>query len=103
MKLSYPMMLALQCKADMGLKPSSEYRFHDKRRWRFDLAFPVVKFAVEVEGGIWITGRHSRGAGMEKDMEKYAEALIAGWRVLRVSPKQVKDGTALAWVKRALA
>jgi hypothetical protein len=53
-----------------------------------------------VEGGAWSGGRHTRGAGFEKDLEKYAEALILGWRVLRVTPKQIADGSALTLVDR---
>jgi hypothetical protein len=35
-------------------------------------------------------------------MEKYSEAAIRGWRVLRCTPQQVADGTALSLVERAL-
>jgi very-short-patch-repair endonuclease len=90
-----------QCVA-IGLPtPTPEYRFHPTRRWRFDFAWPHHKLALEVEGGVFIRGRHSRGAGMVKDMEKYGEAAILGWRVLRVTPKQVRDGSALTLVERA--
>lgn len=83
-------------------EPTLEHRFHGERKWRFDLCWPPEKLALEVEGGIWVAGRHSRGKGMEADMEKYAEATILGWSVLRASVGQVKDGTAVEWVKRAL-
>ena len=80
-----------------------EHRFHPTRKWRFDLAHPGVGLAVEVEGGIWSGGRHSRGAGFSSDCEKYAEALIAGWWVLRVTTDQVRNGQALSWIERAMA
>lgn len=57
---------------------------------------------MEQEGGVFIRGRHSRGVGMVKDMEKYGEAAVLGWRVLRVTPQQVADGSALTLVERAL-
>lgn len=79
-----------------------EYVFAKPRRWRFDFAWPKRFLAVEVEGGIWIAGRHTRGGGFEKDNEKYAEAAILGWRILRVSPGQVKSGQAVDWIVRAL-
>jgi hypothetical protein len=34
---------------------------------------------------------------------KYAEAAARGWTVLRVSPRQIRKGEALDWVKRCLA
>ena len=58
--------------------------------------------AVEVEGlGAGGTaGRHQRIGGFMGDLEKYAEAWAAGWRVLRVSTKHVKSGEALAWIEK---
>lgn len=84
--------------------PTAEHRFHGTRRWRFDWAFPETRLAVEVEGGVFLTGggRHSRGAGFRNDTEKYAEALILGWRVLRVLPEQIANGQALTWCDRIL-
>lgn len=78
-----------------------EYRFAPPRRWRFDLALPLVMWAVEVDGGAF-TGGHSRGAAYEKECEKFNEATLLGWRVLRVTPKMVKQGSALALVRRAV-
>jgi len=72
---------------DAGLpKPKQEYRFHPKRRWRFDLAWPEQKVAVEIEGGGWVRGRHHRPAGYRQDCEKYNAAVLMGWRVLRYTP-----------------
>ena len=70
--------------------------------WRFDLAWPDVKLACEVDGGAFTAGRHSRGAGMRSDCEKQSTAVSMGWRVLRVLPEHVKSGRALQWIERAL-
>lgn len=78
----------------------TEYRFHQTRKWRFDVAWPSERVAVEIEGGAYVAGRHSRGAGFEADIEKYAEAACLGWTVLRALPKHVRDGTAAAWLRR---
>lgn len=83
--------------------PEREYQFASPRRWRFDYAWPDYTVALEREGGIWIRGRHSRGQGFERDCQKYAEAVLLGWRVFRASTRQMDDGTALGWVKRAFA
>jgi very-short-patch-repair endonuclease len=79
-----------------------EHRFHQDRKWRFDYAFPTLMVAVEIDGGTWISGRHSRGIGYRGDCEKMAEAAILGWRVLRFTSDMVKDGTAVRLLGRAL-
>lgn len=74
--------------------PECEWKFEAKRRWRFDYAWPEKMVALEVEGGVWTGGRHTRGAGFVKDMEKYNRAAVLGWRLLRVTPdKLVSFGT----------
>src|SRR5579871_3812123 len=83
--------------------PAPEYRFAPPRRWRFDFAWPAHRLALEVEGGVWSGGRHVRGKGYERDCEKYSEAALRGWRVLRVTSGMVKDGRALALLSRAFA
>jgi very-short-patch-repair endonuclease len=66
-----------------------EYRFHPKRRWRADFAHLESRCLIEVEGGIWVNGRHNRAAGFNADLEKYLEAQLAGWRVFRLGPDQI--------------
>lgn len=84
-------------------QPASEYRFHPTRRWRFDYAFPERRVAVEVEGGAFIRGRHTRGSGFRRDLEKYSEAAAMGWLVIRVLPEQLCEERTLGWIRRALA
>lgn len=79
-------------------EPDTEYQFHDKRNWRFDFAWPMVQVAVEIEGGAWSRGRHTRGKGFLEDMKKYNAAAEMGWRILRFAPNAVD----YAQVKRAL-
>lgn len=86
--------------------PEREYRFDerpDRRRWRFDFAWPAFKLAAEVEGLTAQGGRHQRIGGFEADAEKYAEAARAGWQVLRFSPGQVRSGYAVRLVQDVLA
>lgn len=68
-----------------------EHRFHPTRRWRFDFADEEKKIAVEIEGGIFMAGAHTRGVGYQKDTEKYNQATILGWKVLRYCSKQQID------------
>ena len=76
-----------------------EYRFAPPRRWRFDFAWPEIRLALEIEGGTWVRGRHNRPGGYAKDLEKYNTATLMEWRLLRFTPAQVTDGTALALVQ----
>lgn len=78
------------CKTYGIQEPMQEVKVTEKRRFRFDFAWMNEKLAVEIEGGIWIQGRHTRGVGYVKDMEKYNLAAEAGWRVLRFTPQQIK-------------
>lgn len=79
-----------------------EWTFTEDRKWRFDYAIPHWKIGVEIEGGAFIQGRHTRGAGFIKDMEKYNHATLLGWRILRFTPDQVLRGEAIAFIKRVL-
>lgn len=103
MKASDPeIALQWQVKA-MGLpEPELEYRFDSVRRWRFDMAWPDQWLAVEVEGGSWVAGRHTSGAGFEADLEKYTEAALQGWTVIRVSPRMIENGVAINYIVRGL-
>lgn len=94
-------LFAAQCRA-VGLIPAREYRFAAPRRWRFDFAFPELKLAVEVEGGVWNGGRHTTGSGFTADCAKYNAAAVMGWRVLRFPTQEVKSGTALKTLEAAL-
>ena len=84
-------------------EPVEEYRFAPPRRWRFDLAWPDQLLAVEVQGAVWVQGRHSRGAGQLNDMDKANTAVIGGWRVLHFGKKHIDDGSAIEIIKAALA
>ena len=84
---------------EAGIEFVREYRFHPVRRWRFDFALVGHMLAVEVEGGTYARGRHTRGAGYAEDCVKYAEALCLGWRVLRVTTGMVENGTAMEYIR----
>ena len=87
-----------------GLEPEREFKFHPVRKWRFDFAYPSYMVAVEFEGGIWLptAGRHNRGSGFLADCEKYNEAAILGWRIIKITDLHVKNGQGLKWVEEFL-
>jgi len=80
-----------------------------KRRYRFDLALPGPKIALEIHGGAFVTrsdggigGAHHSIEGRARDMAKGNLAAVMGWIVIEVSPKEVSDGTAYHWLEEAL-
>ena len=60
-----------------------EYKFVDGRRFRFDY-YHLNGVAIELEGGVWTRGRHTRPSGFLNDMEKYNLAASMGILVFRI-------------------
>lgn len=83
-------------------EPLSEHRFDAGRRWRFDFAWPAAKVALEVEGGVFSGGRHTRGKGFLGDMEKYNRATVMGWKVLRCTPSTLCKTATLELLREVL-
>jgi very-short-patch-repair endonuclease len=96
-----PLFLALLRQASVPA-PVPEYRFAPPRKWRADWAWPDHRVALEVEGGVWTGGRHTRGAGFLKDCEKYNELAALGWRLLRTTPSGLHDLATIALIKRTI-
>lgn len=90
------------CKTDLGVECVKEYKFHPERRWRFDYAIPERKIALEVEGGVWTQGRHTRPQGFLGDIEKYNTATLMGWRVFRTTPIELYRAATINMLKMAI-
>ena len=101
-----------------GIPFEREFRFAPPRRWRAD--FRILPFyrdhrvspfemmwdpnlLIEVDGGSWVEGRHTRGKGFEADLEKLNAAALLGYRVLRFTPAMVEDGRAIEVIRQALS
>jgi hypothetical protein len=71
------------------------------RKWALDWAFVYDRIALEVEGGYAVGGRHTSVAGYLNDLAKYNALALLGWRLLRVTPRDIKSGAALSLVRLA--
>lgn len=83
----------------LKIKFEQEFYFHPDRKWRADFHLIDKKILVEVEGGIWSGGRHTRGKGYLRDLEKYNAATMMGFQVIRFSTDQVKSGHAIQQIE----
>jgi hypothetical protein len=72
------------------------------RTVHWDFAWPSRQLVVDVQGGVFVNGRHSRGAGYSADADKSNAATEAGWAVYRFTPDMVRDGRAVALLARVL-
>lgn len=81
-------------------EPEKEFKFNAKRRWRFDFAYPGLKIAIEIEGGIYSKGRHIRGKGFENDCEKYNTATSDGWHILRIPSHRLHEQETIELIKK---
>jgi len=74
------------------LQIESEYKFLVDRRFRFDWCLPGIKVAIEYEG-IFNKGNngHTGITGFLDDVEKYNEATVLGYRILRCTAHDYKN------------
>ncbi len=82
--------------------PVAEFRFHHLRKWRMDFAWPDFKLALEIQGGIFIKGRHSRGASLLKEWEKLNMAAINGWRIIYCQPSDAASAEIINTIRAAI-
>jgi hypothetical protein len=86
-KSIYQIQMAALLKKE-GYNFVEEFKFHPDRKWRFDFVLEPVKtkIAIEVNGGVWIRGKHTFGTSYEKDLEKINTAQLMGWMILQYTP-----------------
>ena len=79
------------CRAHGLPEPIGEYQFHPTRKWRIDWCWPLHRVGLEIDGAVWVNGRHTRGAGWLKDTEKMNTLASMGYRMFRTTPTTVAD------------
>ena len=101
-RISRGEMWCEQVLAELGAPPwEREYVFRPDRDFKMDFAWPEHKIFLEFEGG-----GHQNWNRYHSDVEKYNEAALDGWRLVRVTFKMLEDEKAIktmrALVKRLL-
>jgi len=100
---------------ELGLHFEPHYRYVPGRKFEADFAvwwatheqLPTStvdrRFAlIEVVGGVYSKQAHGSVTGILKDNERLWWAFRSHWHMVRVTPDQVKDGTARAMIAEAL-
>lgn len=101
-KSTYELLFGEQLRT-MKLEYAREYLFHPDRNWRADFFIPSLLLLIEIEGVSPTGTRHQRIGGFRLDIEKYAEAVCMGYRLLRVLPEQVTTGKAVEYLTRIIS
>jgi hypothetical protein len=95
---------------ELGFEFKSEFLLCPGRKWRADYFIDWRQtdsperagsdILIEIEGAVWTNGRHTRGSGYTKDLEKYRMAAALGYKVFRFSTGEVLDGTAKEFLRK---
>lgn len=95
--------LLTRCKQAGLPEPVREFQFHVTRKWRYDCAWlGGYRLLVDIQGGTWNGGKHTRGAGYREDCIKAAEAVLLGYRVLWVTSDMIRSDEAVLLIERLL-
>lgn len=108
-RVSAEEVLALQLEAGKWTF-TRQHEYAKPRRFKADFLVrhcgvswcDVPSVLVEVQGGIYSRQAHGSVTGVLADLERGNAAAIAGYRVIRVTPQMVDDGTALQLIEKAL-
>lgn len=74
------------------------------RKWRADFCWPDQQIVLEVQGGAFSGGRHTRGVGFRTDMQKSLLLQSSGWLFLALTADMIsqKDGHWILQVRKAV-
>ena len=87
-----------------GIEPVRQHHIVPGRKWAWDFAFLDRRIAIEIQGGTWTGGRHTRGKGYESDCRKGNAAILQRWRILHLTTDMVMDNDYIIdlarWINR---
>ena len=67
-----------------GPELETEHVFHPERKWRADYLHRPSMTIIELEGGVYSKGRHTRAGGFIEDCFKYNAATMLNYRLIRI-------------------
>lgn len=84
--------------------PTLQAKLIKTRRWQYDFTWEREKVIVEIEGGTWIAGRHSRGKGYLNDCDKQNAVMMLGYRLFKFTTDHINNDphSAILMIKTAL-
>lgn len=68
-----------------------EVKLIPNRRFRFDFVHSDSKVAIEINGGNWGRGRHTRASALDSEYAKINLAQLEGWEVYLLSGDMLTD------------
>ena len=74
--------------------PEQECKVIEGRKFAFDRCFRDARLLICLQGGTWQQGRHTRGAGYERDCEKLCLAAAEGYRVFYLTTTMLRNDPA---------
>jgi hypothetical protein len=74
-----------------SIKLISEVKLIPNRRFRFDFVHMDSKTAIELNGGNFINGRHTRPVALNNEYEKMNLALLNGYQVFILSSQMINE------------
>jgi len=93
-----PSFLAAACRRASLPQPLVEYPFAPGRKFRADCCWVDFKLIVEVQGAV-----HRIAARFKADRERSQVIACLGYRLMLVSPEEVRNGRAVHLVRAALS
>ena len=82
--------------------PVQQLRFAAGRDYRADFAWPDHRLLVEVDGGLWIGGKHAIALHETRRQRRRIYAQALGWSIVEVGPPDVRSGAACDLIERWL-
>jgi len=80
---------------ELGIEFETQVKLVPDRKWRWD--FVVLQWAIEIQGAVFTTGKHTRGLGYTRDCEKMRAAVTAGYYPVYFTSQEVLKGVARSW------